>query len=313
MKPQDMSMQDSESLMYQILRLKEEIDDVASRLNEINGVFGATTLRITNFVPSELGFLRTVSWLYAMYYEVGKVNVNFLTERFSAYNLDSDEKLAKHLRIVQQLRTLLQHDLNPQESRNLVIQEACEQWLKNRCGTPIPGDDHQWKICLTSLLNETIDFFSVLRSCIRSIEQDESRNQILSEWDFRIKRYHPPHEFDNMISKVPADMGRENLDAVRLRKRFYTEWVKELELLQGNYDFEVEARKLIEHVLLYKTTPVLSITGHDIITEFNVMPGPEVGQLLEKARNLYNNEPCSRDELLEKLRREIDINKNINK
>jgi len=313
MRPQDMSMQDPESLMYQILRLKEEIDDVASKLNEINGVFGATTLRITNFVPSELGFLRTVSWLYAMYYEVGKVNVNFLTERFSAYNLDSDEKLAKHLRIVQQLRTLLQHDLNPQESRNLVIQEACEQWLKDRCGTPIPGDDQQWKICLTSLLNEAIDFFSGLRTCIRSIEQDESRNQILNEWDFIRKRYHPPHEFDNLISKVAADMGRGNLDAVRLRKRFYTEWVKELDLLRGNYDFEVEARKLIEHALLQKMIPALPITGHDILNEFNVVPGPIVGQLLEKARNLYNIEPCSRDELLEKLRREIDINKNINK
>ena len=95
--------------------------------------------------------------------------------------------------------------------------------------------------------------------------------------------------------------------------RFYTEWVKELELLQGNYDFEVEARKLIEHVLLQKMIPVLPITGQDIINEFNVVPGPIVGQLLEKARNIYNNEPCSRDELLEKLRREIGINKNINK
>jgi hypothetical protein len=305
-RQQDMSMQDPESLMYQILRLKEEIDDVASKLNEINGVFGATTLRITNFVPSELGFLRTVSWLYAMYYEVGKVNVNFLTERFSAYNLDSDEKLAKHLRIVQQLRTFLQHDLNPQESRNLVIQEACEQWLKDQCETPIPGDDQQWKICLTSLLNNAIDFFSALRTCIRSVEQDDSRKQILNEWDFIRKRYHPSHEFDNLISKVATDMGRENLDVVRLRKRFYTEWVKELDLLRGNYDFEVEAQKLIEHALLQKMTPVLPITGHDIINEFNVMPGPKVGQLLEKARNLYNIEPCSRDELLEKLRLEID-------
>jgi hypothetical protein len=176
-------MQDPESLMYQILRLKEEIDDVASKLNEINGVFGAISLGIPKFTPSELGFLRTVSWLWVLYYEAGKVNVNFLTERFSAYNLDSDEKLAKHLRIVQQLRTLLQHDLNPQESRNLVI-------------------------------------FSGLRTCIRSIEQDDSQKQILNEWGFIRKRYHPPHEFDNLISKVAADMGRENLDAVRLRKRF---------------------------------------------------------------------------------------------
>jgi hypothetical protein len=82
--------------------------------------------------------------------------------------------------------------------------------------------------------------------------------------------------------------------------------VKQLELLQGNYDFEVEAQRLIEHTLLYEMIPVLPITGHDIMKEFNVVPGPIVGQLLEKARNLYNTEPCSRDELLEKLRLEID-------
>jgi hypothetical protein len=234
-------MQDPESLMYQILRLKEEIDDVASKLNEINGVFESISLKIPKFTPSELGFLRTISWLWVLYYEVGKVNVTFLTERFFAYNLDPDGKLAEHLHIVQQLRTYLQHNLNPKESHNIDIKEACERWLKDRCGTPIPGDNRQWKICLTSLLNDAIDFFSVLRTCIRSIEEDESRNQILSEWDFIRKRYHPPHEFDNLIFKVAADMGRENLDAVRLRKRFYTEWVKELDLLRGNYDFEVEA------------------------------------------------------------------------
>lgn len=435
MRPHDLSTQNPESLMYQILRLKEEIDHVASKLKKNNGVFGSVSLRFPIFFPSELGFLRTVSWLYVMYYEVGKVDVNFLIERFSVYNINSylfswdeipgednekliefliqnfgtdwvktakiekiddektirlseeknflslrlnnektkinleiddvrneeltvqmengklnlyfneknylslilndekievnlkiddgrtdkfiamkkngklkvyDNKLSKHLLIVQQLRTFLQHNLDPKEHQNLVIQEACEQWLKKRCGTPIPEDDPQWKICLIHILNEAIDLFSALRTCIRSIEQDESREQILHEWDFLRKRYHPPHEFDNLISKVAADMGREKIDAVRLRKRFYEEWVKQLELLQGNYGFEVEARKLIENVLLYKITPVLPITGKDIIKEFNISPGPEVGKFLERARKLYSVEPCSRDELLKRLRLEKD-------
>lgn len=392
MRPQDVSIQDPESLMYQILGLKEEIDHVASRLNEINEVFGPLSLRMPRFIPSELGFLRTVSWLFVMYYEVGKVNVDFLTERLSVYNLDPEylfswdeipgndnvrlieivkwsfnidwvkiakiekidddkairlsneknylllmvnedktsinlrtddgrtdkfivktensklriynKKLSKHLIIVQQLRTFLQHNLDPKERHNLVIQEACEQWQKQWCGTPIPGDERQWKICLIHLLNEAIDFFSALLTCIRCIEQDESRDQIIREWDFLRKRYHPPHEFDSLISKVAADMGREELDAARLRKRFYEEWVKELELLQGSYDFEIEARKLIEAVILYKLASVLPITGNDIIAEFNISPGPEVGQFLDRARKLYITQPCSREQLLKKLRLE---------
>jgi len=308
-----MSTQNPESLMYQILGLKEEIDQVSSKLNNINGFFGSLSLRMPKFDPSELGFLRTVSWLYVLYYEVGKVNVNFLTERFSAYNLDSDKKLSKHLLNVQQLRTFLQHNLDPKEQHNLVIQEACEQWLKDRCETPIPGDDQHWNICLISLLSEAIDFLSTLRKCIRKIERDESREEILREWDFLRKRFHPPHEFDNLISKVAADMGRENLDVIRFRKRFYQDWVKELELLKGNYEFEIEARKLIEDVLLNKITSVLPITGYDIINELNVVPGPKVGLFLEKARNLYSIKPCSREELLEKLIVDIDRNDDIQK
>jgi hypothetical protein len=98
-------------------------------------------------------------------------------------------------------------------------------------------------------------------------------------------------------------MGRDNLDAVRLRKQFYEKWKRELELQQGNYDFEVEARKLIEHVLLHETTAVLPLTGKDIMLEFNIPPGRQVGQLLEQARNLYIADPyLSRNDLLEKLR-----------
>lgn len=297
-----MSTPDPESMMYQILSLKEEIDQVTSKLNKTDGFFGSLSLRMPKFVPSELGFLRTVSWLYVLYYETGKVNVNFLTERFSAYDIDSNKKLSKHLLSVQQFRTFLQHNLDPKEQHNLVIQKSCEEWLEDRCGTPIPGNEQQWNSCLINLLDEAIEFLSALRTCIRNIEKDESRDEILREWDFVRKRFHPTNEFDNLIFKVATDMGRENLDFVRLRKRFYDEWVKELELLQGNYDFEVEGRKLIEHVLLYKLTPVLPITGNDIIKEFNISPGPEVGKFLERAHKLYIAEPCSRDELLKKLR-----------
>ena len=306
-----MSTQNPESLMYQILGLKEEIDQVSAKLNNINEFFGSLSLKNPIFIPSELGFLRIVSWLYVLYYEVGKVNVNFLTERFPAYNLDPDKKLSKHPLIVQQLRTFLQHNLDPKEKHSLVIQEACEQWMNDRCETPIPVDEQHWKICLINLLSEAIDFLSTLRTCIRKIEQDESREEILREWDFLRKRFHPPHEFDNLISKVAADMGRENLEVIRLRKRFYQEWMKELELLKGNYEFEIEGRKLIEHVLLNKITSVLPITGYDIINEFNIVPGPKVGLILEKARNLYSIKPCSCEELLEKLRIELNKDNNI--
>ena len=305
-----MGNQDPASLMYEVLKLSEEINYVASKLNsDGRGVFNDLSLRKPKLVPAELGFERTVSWLYVFYQEAGEVNVEFLTERLPAYGLDPDGKFGAHLSIVQKLRTFLQHNLDPNRTQNRRIQEDCERWIKNQCKTPVPEQEEQWHSCLISILNEAIDFLKVLRSCIRNIEQDESCEQITREWDFRRNRYHPPHEFDRLIAQVGADMGRENIEPIRLRKRFFEKWIKELDLLQGNYDFEIEARKLIEHALLVETTPVLPLTGDDIMREFNLGPGPQVGVLLQRARVLYDSESCSQDVLLERLRQELNADK----
>ena len=260
-----------EGLMYQILSRMEETHRVASRLIGTNyGVFEAVSLEMPKFTPAELGFLR----------------------------------LETHHRLVQQLRTSLQHNLDPGKSHDRRIQEVCEQWLRDQCGTPIPGSDHQWQRCLLSLLLEALQFLEALLQTTRSIEQDESCGEICREWLFRIKRYHPPHAFDELISIVAADMGREAVDVVRLRTRFYDKWTQELHLLEPDYEFEIQARKLIEYALLTVTTPVLPITGKDIMEDFDIPPGPRVGQLLERARRIYDTKPCSRAVLLDQLRQE---------
>ena len=98
-------------------------------------------------------------------------------------------------------------------------------------------------------------------------------------------------------------MGREFLDSVVIRKRFYEKWIQELQMFRGNYSFEVEGRKLIEHALLHETARVLPITGKDILAEFeDVVPGPRVGELLKIAAQSYASAPCSKEELLERLR-----------
>src|SRR5260221_1629937 len=143
--------------MFEILALKQEINRVASTIIKNDyGIFEEHSLPIPVFVPSELGFLRAVSWLYVLYYEVGHVHMDFLTERFSAYELDEGRKIADHLVTVQQMRTFSQHNLDPRKEQNRRIQEACELWFEGQCGTSVPSEDWQWRRCLISLLRETI-------------------------------------------------------------------------------------------------------------------------------------------------------------
>jgi hypothetical protein len=290
------------ALMYDIVQKQDEIDRLCARLTNGRVVFADTSLEKPKLKPAELGVLRAVSWFYVLYNEAGKVNVRFLSDRLHVYELDPDGQLSNHLTLVDRLRTYFQHNLDPAKPRDRDIQEFCVRWFTEQCGTSEPNGEDHWLACLRGFLMEALAFVDALSKCIREIERDESREQILQDWEFRRSRYHPPHEFDALIFKVATDMGRSTLDVVRFRKRFYDKWTQELSTLQGDYSFEIEARKLIEYTLLNETLSVLPITGQDIIDAFDeVEPGPKVGKLLEAAKALYEAEPCSREELLEKL------------
>lgn len=297
-----MIQRDPNSIMYEITQNKEDIDRLSTRLNNGESVFKNVFLDKPKLSPSELGLLRVVSWFYVHYYEVGKVNVNFLRSYFDVYDLDPNEKLLIHYTLVDKLRTYFQHNLDLGKPRDREIQTYCENWFKINSGTLVPDEDDEWFECLLCFLVEGLEFFDSLRKCIRKIEQDESKDQILRNWEIYQKRYHPPHEFDDLIEKVAVDMGRDYFDHIKFRKRYYDKWVKELSLLQYGYDFEVEARRLIEHCIINDTMAVLPITGNDIINRFkSIEPGPKVGELLEKAKKIYEDNPCKKEELLRQL------------
>lgn len=297
------SEKDTASLMYEILQKKEAIDRMSIRLNNGHKVFRDIFLEMPKLKPAELGLLRAVSWFYVLYNEAGKINVEFISDRFNIYGINSGSNVSNHLALVNMLRTYFQHNLDPSKPHDIHIKENCEKWFKEQCGTFEPENEDQWTYCLNGFVRETLTFFHALVKCIREIEQDESCEQILQDWEVRRSRYHPPHKFDELIQKTTIDMGRNNLDVVKFRKRFYNKWIKELETLHVGYDFEVEARKLIEHALLNDLSSVLPITGFDILATFDdIQPGSQIGELLEIARKMYEKEPCTGDQLLQKLK-----------
>lgn len=308
-------------LMYKLLILHEEIDRVAFTLHShlpqgVDGhnssviiALGRPSLSMPEVTPAAFGFMRTVSWLYVLYFEVARVNVDFLRGRLQAYELDPVDQSTTHRRIVQQLRTYLQHHLDITKPHDRLIQEASEEWLYQQCHTHVPVEEQQWEQCLVALLIEAHLFLSLLRACIRYIERDESKEEILRLWHFQHSRYHAPHEFEQVISIAAHDMGRENLDVKRFCTRHYQRWMKELEMLEGNYVFAHEARKLIEEALLNDFTLALPITGDDIMHVFQIGPGPQIRILLQQARIFFQEGLRSREAILEKLQAWYDTSK----
>jgi len=158
-------------------------------------------------------------------------------------------------------------------------------------------------MCLLAILEDANAFIDALLFTARGIEQDESREAICEEWRSRLDHSHPPHDFDELIARVARDMGRPGIDPVVVRRRYYQTWIAALRLLQPGYDFETEARSLVEEAFLDEGVRVMPITGRDVMLVCGVPPGPRVGEILEQVRKRYQAARCTREELLEYLRK----------
>ena len=154
---------------------------------------------------------------------------------------------------------------------------------------------------LDSLLNEGADYIELLLEALRTVEpMTRSRSSSMSGASGSTG-YRSPAEFDAVISVVASDLGLTHLDIPKFRALHYERWLRQLELLSGGYEFEVEARRLIEFVVVSDVATAMPITGRDVIDEFGLEPGPGVYASLLRARELFIAEPCGRDELLRRL------------
>lgn len=294
---------DSAAALLGVLRRRDEANALSRGLVGLEYLlFPATSLDTPPLQPAELGFLRVVAWLYVHYYEVGVVGVKFLAGLFMTYEIPEPDRLWRHMHHVGRLRTYLQHNLDPHKATDRETQNEAEEWFRGACGSRIPAMDAQWTYCLAVLLTGAEQFLHGCVKTLRGIEADESRDEIVTQWVFRVRRHHPPAAFDPIVAQVSTDIGRSHLDVVRFRRRFYDRWVDALNVLDGEYDFPLEARRLIETTLVLDATPVLPITGRDVMAEFGIAPGPAVGAALEHAMAVFREAPCDRDTLMEKIR-----------
>jgi hypothetical protein len=284
----------------QIVELRNNINSMTLELGKVEKPFREIYFSVPVYSCSEAGFLRSVSFLYMLYYEAGRVNVEFLVEQLRGFQLDPEEMARRHVFLVHSLRTSLQHSLDLSENRNQDMLDQAKAWFRENCGSEMPSSIEDWDKCLSALLMQTVDCMNLLFSCVTTIKADAFCDSIISQWNSQCSHYHPPHEYDRVISIVAADIGMPYADPVKIRKRFYETWSKELENLTGNYNFEIEARKQVQAALL--KNPVLPITTQEIMETLNQQPGPVVGEMLRKATEIYQQHPCTGPELLELLK-----------
>lgn len=253
----------------------------------------------------EPAFIRATSWLYCLYFEAGRVSITFLRRLGEAYALLDRAVSDQHVETVRCLRTELHHNLGFEDS-DQAARTAAESWRKVACGTALPKTDPQWAACYQRLLSGACDFLDGLDVVVRRVEADGPlAQQHIEEWKRRLNRDWPAAAFDRVIDDAKYRLSREALNTVAFRNRHLAQWRRQLEVLDDGFDFTFEATRLVEKALLNDDTVLIPITGRDLIETLGIKPGPQVGTFLAEARRHFEVTRCTKDELLDHLRKKM--------
>ena len=73
--------------LLRVIQLREELDRIAEGLVAPQ-FFDPVSLPIPRLEPAELGFIRSVAYMFILYYEAGEVAVPYLLTLWDGFGLD---------------------------------------------------------------------------------------------------------------------------------------------------------------------------------------------------------------------------------
>jgi hypothetical protein len=273
-------------------------EDRLEKLEAINLVF-----------PSDdspaLRFYFSVSWMYIAVYEVGTVSFNFLADRSVQMRLDADRKISSFRQDVHALRTMLQHNLNPESRRDAQTRTTAMRWMLQACNREEvldaefwPDTTEDWARVCDNWLASSARFLEATNATVGAIAADDSREAIVSEWARRCSRGLRPHEFNSLVSASATALALPPLAVEQVVQRHLGRWNDQLRLLDDGADMFAEARQIVDQTLNDDWQSYCPVDGDDIIKTFSVPAGRAVGKLLTEARVIWLKERCSKEEVL---------------
>ena len=250
----------------------------------------------------EASFLRLVAWSYVTIFEAGRVVIPYLME-MRGYQGEpcSDPKWARQN--IHALRTWSFHNLGFSNERDVEIARRVQLWFKDACGEYPPGGPGSWERCFQALCSE-IEVIATHCQHVVTAELSDPDDGEAARADLlrRIKRAWPAQEYHVLVRDAAVRLGIL-IDTKKFSNRHLAKWRQFLEVLPDQDDPKGRMIRLIERDLLDFTADVLPIDGRDVMNALGLNPGPEVGDALLRARELFRSGIHEPEALLDHLSR----------
>ena len=285
--------------------------NVSDLRNSLRTHIGPTALPEISIRPpvgskDEASFLRLIGWNYALLYESGRVTIPFLL-RLPAVTGGSQTGLAGARGLVRSLRTWSSHNLGLSDHDVSVSREALG-WFNNTCGTQSPSDPNEWEACFAALCKEMNGIMAHCKDVVDSVVRStEDGGATVADLLRRLDRNWPPHEFDKLLSDICFRLGA-SVDGPKFRSTRLQAWREHLDNLPDGENLQSHMIRRIERDVLDYLNNLLPIDGRDVIEILGVEPGPDVGKVLNHARQLLASGIRQRETMLHHL---LDVSQTV--
>lgn len=293
--------------------MKEQINlsVISEKINQINELFYKLDNRLIFFsdthqemredIGNEGAFYNNIDYFYGLFYERCDVYRNIIMQKIQLYHLDY-ATVKTSMTLLHDLRTYKSHTLDKKKAHDKAIIENVERWYFQIVGKKkISIEDIE--VCSKQLNNLVHIIIEAFIKCTNCIAVDPKRNQVIEEMVFAKDGYYPDYyietQFNQVMSKLqfPADahvLTKKYANSIREKMKIYQTLEKE--------ERELKIKLRIEEILFSEKLGICPLSAENIMEEFDLKPGRELGDLKRTAIELAHENPyITKEELLKKL------------
>lgn len=180
--------------------------------------------------PSELHFVRLVSWGYVLMNEAGGAAFKELARSLKSNRPEMWQTYQEGRRDIDALRTLFAHNLPDDSGRNDRTKRIADVWLIQHGAT----DDWPSRCCALQQTLRTM--LAALREAFLQLCDDGVDGEGVTRMLESIDRSWPPHLFDELVEETARDIGLPPFDAVAFRQPRQEQWAGLASLFAGRDD-----------------------------------------------------------------------------
>lgn len=264
--------------------------------------FSATHQELRSDIETEAAYYVNIDYFYGLFFERCDIYLDFIMQKILLYNLEYDNTKFS-ISLIHDLRTYKSHTLDKVKSHDKDVIDRIEKWHFRLTGSKKISDEN-YIICSNQLIDLVEGVIDTILVCIKKIELDERKEQLIREMLMAKENYCPDFYIESQFNSVMTVVGLK-ADAYILTKTYGKTIRDKMKLFSSlpKGEHEEKIGLLIEQILFSKDINICPLGGEKIMSEFGLTPGKELGELKRKAIELSREDPyCSAEQLLTLLK-----------